>query len=294
MLDRARYVRSPGGDGSSDRSALYRRLILHPTIGWFISIASISTLAWAGGYYLGRRSVASARSVLIGGLACMGLWCWLSYHPAVAVKLIPLPVLTQIEGIGSVPFFMLLLGVAWSRARIPRQKRVISWAVMFGTIFFINGGLWMLQSTPEHGFAETVSDEPVMQSQEYSCVPAACAQALDHLGIPTSEQQMAKLTQTRPGTGSTTLRAMHGLKQRLEQTSYDVELLQVQPRELRHMPFPIVTPLRYEPTRLHMVTITGATDDKVQIQDPVDGASHISWNTLEKVFTGEVLVFIQR
>ncbi len=224
----------------------------------------------------------------------MGTWAWLTYHPAVAVKLIPLSVLAQIEGVGNVPFFMLLLGVAWSRARLPRQKRVITWAVMFGAVFFINGGLWMLQSTPERGFAATVSNEPVIQSQEYSCVPAACAQALDLLGYPTSEQQMAELTQTRPGTGSTTLRAMHGLAQRLKHRPHEVELLQVDLQELRRLPLPIVTPLQYEPTRRHMVTITGFTHEKIHIQDPIDGKVSISWDSLETVFTGEVLVFIRR
>jgi len=189
---------------------------------------------------------------------------------------------------------MLLLGLAWSRAKIPRQKRVIAWAAMFGAVFFVNGGMWMLQSTPEQGFAGTVDGQPVMQSQDYSCVAAACAQALDLLDVPTSEQQMARLTQTRPGTGSTTLRAMQGLKQRLEPSPFDVELLQIQPGDLRHLPLPVVTPLRYEKTRRHMVTITDVSDEVIQVMDPVDGAVLISWDTLDRVFTGEVLVFVRR
>jgi predicted double-glycine peptidase len=267
---------------------------MEPTIGWFVSIASLSTLAWAGGYYLGGRSAASARAVLIVGLACMGVWGWLAYHPAVAVKLIPLNVLTRIEGVGSVPFFMLLLGLAWSRASIPRQKRVITWAMMFGAVFFVNGGLWMLQSTPEQGFAATTTGQPVLQSQEYSCVPAACAQALDLLGLPTSEKRMANLTHTRPGTGSTTLRAMQGLTERLEGTGYKVELLQVKPKELHRLPFPLLTPLHYEATRLHMVTITGVGQQDVYVSDPIDGEVLIPWDTFETVFTGEVLVFVRQ
>ena len=267
---------------------------MDPIIGWFISIASLSSLAWAGGYYLGKRSAVSARATLVGGLACLGTWVWLTFHPAVEVRLIPLPILTRIEGVGSVPFFMLLLGLAWSRAQLARQKRVITWGVMFGAVFFVNGGMWMLQSTPEQGFAGTVDGQPVMQSQDYSCVAAACAQALDLLDVPTSEQQMARLTQTRPGTGSTTLRAMQGLKQRLEPSPFDVELLQIQPGDLRHLPLPVVTPLRYEKTRRHMVTITDVSDEVIQVMDPVDGAVLISWDTLDRVFTGEVLVFVRR
>ena len=267
---------------------------MDPTISWFISIASISSLAWAGGYYLGRRSAATGRATLIAGLACMGTWVWLSYHPAVAVRLIPLPILSSIEGVGSVPFFMLLLGLAWSKAKVARQKRVITWAIMFGAVFFVNGGLWMLQSTPELGFAGTISDEPVMQSQDYSCVAAASAQALDILGVHSSEQQMAQLTQTRPGTGSTTLRAMHGLNQRLERTPYKVELLEVSLDQIKQLPVPMLTPLQYEPTRRHMVTITGISGDIIKVHDPVDGPVLISWDTMQQVFTGKVLVFVRR
>ena len=256
------------------------------TIYWFVSIASISSLAWAGGYYLGKHSVAVARTSLLCGLMLMLVWCWLHYHPAVAVNIIPLSILTKIEGVGSVPIFMLLLGLAWSRAKLPRQKRVISWAIMFGGVFFINGALWMLQSTPEQSFATTVEGGVVKQSQEYSCVPAACAQALDLLGIPTSEQQMANLTLTRPGTGSTILRALDGLTKRLENTHYTVELLEVTPEELRQLPYPIVTPLRYEPARLHMVTITGAGKSSVTVADPIEGNLSITWATLEEVFGG--------
>jgi predicted double-glycine peptidase len=264
------------------------------TIYWFTSIASIASLAWAGGYYLGRCSEAAARSVLLCGLVCIVTWGWLHYHPAVAVKMIPLTVLTRLEGVGGVPFFMLLLGLAWARASQPGQKRLITWAVMFGAVFFIHGGLWMLQSTPEQSFASTVNDEQVMQSQEYSCVPAACAQALDLLEIPSSEQQMAELTQTRPGTGSTMLRAMQGLIQRLKHTPYTIELLEVRPEDLRQLPCPMLTPLRYETRQFHMVTIVSMNNMGVHISDPVDGPVNLSWDSLEQVFSGQVLVFVRR
>jgi Peptidase C39 family len=272
---------------------------MDPTVSWFVSIASLSSLAWAGGYYMGRRSAGHARAVLLIGLASMGTWLWLHYNPAVAVRVIPLSILSQIEGVGNVPFFMLLLGLAWARSQRARQKRLVLWAVVLGIVFFVNGGLWMLQSTPEQSFAGTPAggpgaDEPVRQSEEYSCVPAACAQVLDLLGIPTSERQMARLTQTRPGTGATTLRAMQGLSQRLQGTGYTVELLEFKVSELRSLPCPALTPLQYESTIKHMVTVTAVTPIGLQIIDPIDGPMLLGWKTLETVFTGEVLVFDRR
>jgi len=267
---------------------------MEPTIGWFVTIGSLSSLAWAGGYYLGKGPASVARATLLAGLTSMLVWGWLHYHPAVAVKLIPVSVLSRIEGVGGVPMFMLLLGLAWSRARLARQKRVISWAIMFGAVFFIHGGMWMLQSTPEQGFASTVDSESIRQSQEYSCVPAASAHALTLLGFPTSEKYMARLSQTRPGTGSTLIRAMQGLSERLADTPYAVELLQVKPEELRYMPCPILTTFRYEPTRFHMVTITAVTDTDIMVADPIEGNMKVSWATIDTVFSGQVLVFVRR
>jgi len=263
------------------------------TIYWFVCIASLSSLAWAGGYYLGKQSAALARTTLYIGLSLMLAWCWLHYHPAVAVKLIPLPVLTRLEGVGGVPIFMLLLGLAWSRAKLPRQKRAIRWAIVLGWLFFLNGGLWMLQSTPHQSFAGTVAGETVLQSQEYSCVPAACTQALNILGVLSTEQQMAELTQTRPGTGSTMLRAMQGLQERLSNSDYTVELVETDVEGLRDMPFPVLTPVRYEPAQLHMVTLTRANDHTVHYIDPVDGSMSMSYSTFETVYGGRVLVFVR-
>ena len=84
----------------------------------------------------------------------------------------------------------------------------------------------MIQSTPRNAFGRQTSSGPVMQSQDYSCVPAACATALNQLGLPTTEAEMAELTQTRPGTGATLIRALAGLRERLAGTSFSVELVQ--------------------------------------------------------------------
>ncbi len=267
---------------------------MEPTIGWFVIIASLSSLAWTGGYYMGRCSAAHARAACLAGLASMGGWVWLHNHPSVAVRVIPVSILSQIEGVASVPFFMLLLGIAWARSHKARQKRLVIWSVMLGTVFFVNGGLWMLQSTPEQSFAGTTSGEPVKQTQEFSCVPAACAQALEQIGIGSSEREMALLTKTRPGTGSTTLRAMQGLSERLKGTAYQVELLEPSLEELRSLPCPALTPLQYEPARRHMVVITARSKSGLTIFDPNDGYVHINWSSLEDYYTGEVLVVIPR
>lgn len=260
------------------------------TVAWFVSMAGFAALAWCVGVYLGRAPRRSTAGLLLG-VALLAIWAYLAHHPAVAVRVIPVAVLSHIEGIAPVPIFMFVIGIVWSQSRVPRQKRVAGWAAVLGVVYFLQGGMWMLQTTPAVGFAETVTRGAVLQSQEYSCVPAACATALNTLGVYTSEAEMAQLTQTRPGTGATTIRALYGLNLRLAGTPYRAELLEVPARGVDRIALPALTPLQFERTRRHMVTILATDRNGVVIADPVEGQMYLDWPAFQGLYTGQVLVF---
>lgn len=261
--------------------------------GWFVVWAGLSLLAMAFGHHLGRRGATWTRITILAGVLLMVAWSWLIRHPSVAVRVIPVQVLSHIEGIASVPIFMLIVGVAWQHAKMARQRHVIIWATLLAITFFVKSGWWMVQSTPAVGFASQINmSQPVVrQSQDYSCVPAACATALNLLGIPTTEADMAYLTQTRPGTGSTTIRAMDGLQQRLVGTDIDVQLLEPGYAELRSLPMPAITPLEYEAGYRHMVTIIRVSASGVWLADPMEGPVYLTRATFEQVYRRQVLAF---
>ncbi len=262
------------------------------SIYWFIAILGVSALSLMLGLHLGRGPKSHGRIGLIIGVVLLGLWAWLMKNPAVALEIIPLQVLSRIEGTAAVPVFFAVVGIAWSRSRLSRQRRLVAWAFVLGAIYLIQGGAWMLQSTPSVGFAQTIKrDQPVRQSQEYSCVPAACATALNILGYYTTEAEMARLTYTRPGTGSTIIRAMDGLSRRLAGSGYEVKLLQPSYEELRRLPMPALTPLQLESTRRHMVTILSVDPDWVEFSDPVEGEMSLPRDVFEHYYVGQVLVF---
>lgn len=256
---------------------------------WFVAMAVLAVLAAGAGWLIGRSGPQRSWAALLLGVACLGLWAYLAHHPMVAVNIFPVWLLSHIEGIAPVPIFMLVVGVFFARSEALRQKRLAVWAAILGTIYFVQGGMWMLQATPQVGFASTVTRGSVLQSQEYSCVPAACATALNTLGIYTSEQEMAQLTQTRPGTGATTIRALHGLNRRLASTPYRAELVEATLEQLRGIPKPALTPLQFERTRRHMVTITHADRLSVWIDDPMDGPLCLSWDYFAQHYTGQVI-----
>ena len=265
---------------------------------WFFTAVMLSVGGWMLGRRAGLRGDAATHCTAAAGLLLLLAWTWLLKNPATGVRLLPVRLLSRAEGTGSLPMFALVLGVCWQRARCARQKAVVVAAVAAGLVSLFNGGGWLLQRTPEAAFAEAPmpagSAGLVFQSQDFSCVPAACATLLHRWGVPASEARMARLTRTRAGTGSTTLRALEGLATHLVGTDLRPVLLEVGVEDLSGLPLPLITPLQYEPTRQHMVAVERAIGDGFVLLDPVDGSHWVSTAELRAHFTGRVIVLEPR
>jgi Peptidase C39 family len=264
------------------------------SLGWFTALAALAVLGFCAGHRLGRGPAYRAWASLAMSLLLLFVWSWLERHPAVAVNAIPPHVLSYLEGAGGVPFFMFIIGVAWSRSRLPRQRRVTALAAVMGTIYFLQGSLWMIQTTPSSALGQSPGRDRrsvVMQSADFTCVPAACATALNRLGVPTTEADMAELTQARPGTGATIVRAMDGLERRLAGYPIRVELVEPDYMQLTGLPMPALTPLRVGPTQRHMVVLTHVDDVRVSLIDPQDGRIAMTRREFEQVYEGQVLAF---
>jgi hypothetical protein len=266
----------------------------HSSFWWFIGIAAVAVGAWAAGRHLGRRSGPAGWAGLTLGFLLILFWAWLVRHPATAIHLVPVRVLSRIEGVGGLPWFMLILGVAWGRSRCARQRHVIAWAMMLGAIHFMHGSRWLLQETPTAVMGQTVNPYTIRQSQDYSCVPAACATALNLLGVRATEAQLAELTLTRPGTGATIIRAFDGLDQRLRGTGWRPVLAEPGVHELRGIPTPALTPLQFEPTRRHMVVISRVLRDGAWVMDPTDGYLFLSNEQLADLYCDQLIYFVRR
>lgn len=232
---------------------------------------ALATGAWRLGCRLGAGRPSRAWLAMVLAVAILGLWAWLTWNPAVAVAAIPVGVLSRIEGIVPAPLFALVLGVAWARSVHGRQRAVVTAAIVVGIVHFARSNGWMLQSAPAAGLAATVAHDVVLQSQDYTCVAAASAMALNRLGIYTSEAEMAALTQTRPGAGATLVRAMDGIRRRLQGTGWDVSLLQPTYEQLTALPMPVLATVRAGPLQRHMVLVEQADRHRTWVVDPAGG-----------------------
>ncbi len=267
------------------------------SIAWFLALAALAGLGYATGHWLGRGPRRRAYLGFGLGALLVGFWTWLHHHPAVAIHVVPPMTLRYLEGTAAVPIFMMIVGIAHAQSHIPRQRRVAVLAAVLGIVYFFQGGLWMLQTTPTSVMGRTIDKfhgGVVYQTSEFSCVPAACATALNQLKLPTSEAQMAVFTETKAGTGATIIRAYNGLTKRLADEPYGVELVQPSYDDLVGQPLPVLTPLRMQATTHHMVTLLRIDEDGVWLADPQLGKVYMERDEFESVYTDQAIVFHHR
>ncbi len=259
----------------------------------FMFLFLISVAAWLGGFTLGRRTETAARLGLFAGCVVLFVWISLLRRPSLAVHVLPVTWLAVLEGTAGAVLFLWVLGLLYARSQKQRDRRVTLAAISIGLVYLVHGGQWMLQDTPRASFGTSVTPV-VMQSQNYSCVAASSATALNRMGIATTEMEMAQLTQTRPGTGSTLMRAVAGLNDRLRITPYEATVIEPTLEEMRGVPTPAVAPLRLEVSRLHMVTIDSVDDWGVLVLDPTQGMGFYSWEEWQEIAAGPVIVFVEK
>lgn len=261
---------------------------------YFLLMALISVAAFILGKRAARLGVGATRGVSIAGIAMLLAWAWLRHNLGVAVRLFPEELLLCVEGTLAVPLFMLVIGVAWANSRRLRQRVAVGLAVMIGVAHFLHGGIWMLQSTPVSAFGAATQAGMFRQTQDYSCVPAACATALMKLGVETTEARMAELTHTRPGTGATVLRAVHGLNRELADTPYETRVAELSWDELRRGTMPALAVASFETGRRHMIVVLEMKPQVTLIADPAEGKMWLSRSQFEEIYTGQAIVFVPR
>lgn len=259
---------------------------------WLVIVIGAMAGAWYAGLGVSRVQDRWRRGCLIGGAVLLLLgWTALIRHPSVALNIIPVSVLARLEGVGAAPLFLFILSVGWRLSTFRRQRAVMVVGMCLCAAYLLQGGMWMVRVTPKDAFGRNQNILVVHQSRDYSCVPAASATTLKMLGQRTDEAEMAELTETRAGSGATLLRALHGIQTRLKHTGIQPRLLEPDYDELGHIQPPMLTPLQYEATRLHMVTIVEVRPHMVVVADPQTGVEFLLRQTFLDLYRGQVIAF---
>jgi len=259
---------------------------------WFLFAVVSAVLAWRFGAQSGRHSLSRARLVASIAFGLLIAWVFFLRRPEMLLAAMPASVLSVMESFVATPLMLMMLGVLWVRSRFCRQRVVVTAGILLGVLYMIHGSAWMLQTTPSVGFAQTHQSAVQKQSQAYSCVPAACATAMNRWGVNTTEQEMAEMTQTRRGTGATVVRAVAGINRKLSATDLVATVVNPSHEELLALPMPALTAVKAGMSNLHMVTILRVDERNLVVADPTGGRSLIwSWSEYEARATGLVIVF---
>lgn len=262
------------------------------TVFWFLLVLMACIGAWCTGQAVTRaKDPARHWGLMCGAVLLLLIWTALIRNPAVAVHVIPVAALARLEGVGAAPIFVFIISLAWGLSVLRRQRVLLAASLMICAVYFLQGGAWMMKPTPTNAYSHRIGDYFVKQTQDYSCVPAASATALRMLGVMTDEAEMAELSETRAGSGATLLRALNGIHRRLQYTKIKPELLEPNYDQLLKIDPPMLTPMRFEPTQLHMVTLLEVRPDLVIIADPHVGIELLSRETFEKHYSNQIIAF---
>lgn len=267
---------------------------MHEPAAWFFALLMLVGVALVTGWLLGRKDNTRAWVTMFIALGCICLWSWLQRNPAVSSTVIPANALQYLEGTLAVPFFMVIVGVAWARSVVLRQRLIIGAGALAGLVFFLQGGAWMIQATPVSALEDSVPPaRVVMQSQEYSCVSAASATALNLMGHYSTEAQMAVLTNTRPGTGATAVRAAYGLQSRLTGSGVKVRMVEASVNQLALLPTPMLLTVNFDHNQgyNHMIVLMHVNAHGAQVADPQDGLFFVPWSAFRTAIAGPAIVF---
>lgn len=264
------------------------------SIGWFLALAAVVTLLALLGQRLGRGSKLAFGLGAAAGVACMVSLACVSRRMELLLGYVPESVVEHLEGTAVVLPLALVLGLAWTRATIRRQRISIGVAAMAGVLFFLQGSLWMVLPAPVADFCQQPGSLTTRQSTYYSCVAAACATALGQLGVPASEAEMVVLTRTSPLTGATVLRAASGLRQRLRDTAIEPRIVRGGWEELSSLPMPALCTMQFSRGRVHMITVLEVRPTHALIVDPTDGQMWFPREAFERHSSGAMIAFVSR
>ena len=104
---------------------------------------------------------------------------------------------------------------------------------------------------------------------------------------------MAVLTNTRPGTGATAVRAAHGLQRRLAGSGVKVRLVNATASQLALLPTPMLLTVNFDGNQVynHMIVLMHVNGEGAQVADPQDGLFFVPWNAFQDVIAGPAIVF---
>ncbi len=132
-------------------------------------------------------------------------------------------------------------------------------------------------------------DGVYIQSSSSTCGPAAGATLLNHLGIASTESEMARLTHTT-GAGTSLLRIAVALENKIGKAGWQVNIVCTDWKGLQKLPFPCIVDTRYQLLVNHVVVVFRIEPQSIVIGDSLSGREYWSYAKFRERWNGYAIV----
>lgn len=238
---------------------------------WFSAQVVAINLAALVGYRVANCGTRAWRWTALGATLLMLGWPLMRLFPAHVVHWFGVAPVIFIEVTGIVVPAVLLFTIAARNIRATGERRAVALLIPVCCLYFLRNGVWMVRP-PIDDLGQTRMVEGVcLQSTDYTCVAASMVTMLERYGYHASETEMARLSFTEPGWGTTDSRALGALSQYLAGRPVEIAYEVMDYQRLMAVPKPCLVTVKWGYFVSHMVPVLSADRESVQMGDPSCG-----------------------
>lgn len=243
-------------------------------------------------YRIGRRGPRAAAIDIAAGFLAIGLALVCRYRPELAGRAVSGTHLALLyPGVWCIAGVWLLSALA-SRTTTANRRAVLLLVGLLASYGVANASFLLRDPGAALGRTGRWQGRCYLQSTGWSCAPSAACSLLRHLGVETSEAEMARLMASAPHYGTGDLRIQMGLERKLGR-GYRVELARPGYDGLVARGAPGVASIRLELFLNHAVAVVAADAERVTVLDPLSGEGRLSREAFERMWNGTI-VFVER
>jgi len=263
--------------------------VTYESVTWFTGQAVALAFTALAGHRLARAGPRVWKPAAIVSAVLVALWPLLRIEPTWSRAMLGTYFAVFLELTGVVFPAVLLFMIATTHMKRLRDRRALRWLPVMCALYFLRSGLWMVRpgmpATPTSQYADAIC----RQSTDYTCVAASLVTLLTAHGIPATENEMAKLSLTEVGNGTTDTRAVYALERKLAGQPVRVQYRRLDYDELQRVPLPCLVPLKWGYYSSHMVPVLSLTETHIVLGDPLSGRQEMLRADFEPEWLGRAI-----